>query len=96
MADRTYPKNIYEVTNTETGETFTGTCQEIADELGTSRQQVYHIALTATVYRKKYTIEPVEKEKLKCKEGIPNSLWEVWDQVTRPFKELSRKSALER
>lgn len=96
MADRNNFKTIFKVTDTETGETFTGNCQEIADKLGTSRQQVYHVALTAAVYRKKYTIEPVEQEKMKYKEGIPNHLWEAWDQVTRPFKELSRKSALER
>lgn len=81
---------LYVVTNTRTGESFTGSSPELAEKLRTSRQMIYQYAMSGKTYRGEWVIEPIEHENKEYKGGITVDLCEKWERVTKPFKDAIR------
>lgn len=84
---------IYRATNKEKGKEIEGTAKELAAVIGCTSNAVNKIALEGgSIYGWRVVeVEEIERKQPKTcnKEGIPSTLWQEWEEVTKLFRRKS-------
>lgn len=85
--------NTYRATNIYTGEAVEGGAKEVAEILGVSDTSIRKACKCGTEVKKAWTVEIIDTSRSGSANeyATPMELWNEWDFITAPFKELSRK-----
>lgn len=83
--------NKYRAVNVKTGEVLEGRAEELADKIGVTKKAFYNAELCQFKAGGLWEIKKFEKTGKMSNRNVPQSIWEMWDAVTEPFKILSRE-----
>lgn len=90
--------NVYKATNVYSGETIEGTAVEVAEKLGVTATTVRISCKNEAYIKKAWTVAVIGTNRSGSANmyATPTDLFNAWDEVTAPFKALSKKARAKR